>query len=121
MRFLIEANKMREYKTIRIQYYLYTNGQYCFYEIENLSNLSTFKMEEKSVLVTSVIPDEFLIRMVSMRLVIDAGEGMHLYFTTTSNIEPNIFDMLNEKFFEKIFICKSDFGENAYTACFKHK
>jgi hypothetical protein len=115
------AKFMREYNTKRIQYYLYIDGQYCHYEIDNLGKASTFRMEELSSVAQAVIPDEFLIRMNNMRLVIDSGEGIHLYFTTKFHTDPKIFDMLKERFFEKIFICKADFGTDAYTACFKHR
>ena len=111
----------REYNTRRIQYHLYINGQYCFYEIENLGKATTNRIEWLSVKVQSVIPEEFLSKMSTMRLVIDSINKMHLYFTTRSNVGVEIFDKLKDKFFEKVFICKADYGKNAYTACFKHK
>ena len=112
---------MKQFNTKRIQYYLYTNGQYCFYEIENLGTGSTYEMEEISASVFSVIPDEFLMKMRHIRMIIDSGKKASLYFTTASDVPFEAFEMLKDKFFEKVFICKEDAGINVYFGCFRHK
>lgn len=113
---------VKQFNTKRIQYSLYTNGEYCFYEIENLGIISTHKMEEISASVFSIIPDEFLMKMRHIRMIIDSGKNASLYFTTASNVPFEVFELLKDKFFERIFICKEeDVGTGVYTACFRHK
>lgn len=113
---------MTQFNTKRVQYNLYTNGEYCFYEIENLGTISTHKMEEISASVFSIIPDEFLMKMRHIRMIIDSGKNASLYFTTANNVPFEIFELLKDKFFEKIFICKEeDVGADIYIGCFRHK
>jgi hypothetical protein len=112
---------MREFNTIRIQYYLYTNGQYCLYEIENRGFLKTHELEEISAYVLAVIPDELLMQIRVLRFSIDANKGVVIYLTAMSGIGPDVFALLKEKFFEKIFICKEDSKTDIYIACFRHK
>lgn len=112
---------MREFNTKRIMYNLYTRGQYCFYEIENLGTISTYKMEEISASIFSIIPDDFLMKMRHIRMMIDSGKGVSIYFTTASNVPEEVFEMLKDKFFERVFVCKEDVGINVYVGCFRHK
>jgi hypothetical protein len=112
---------MKQFNTKRIQYNLYINGEYCFYEIENLGTISTHEVEEISALVFSVIPDDFLMKMRHIRMIIDSGKGVSIYFTTASNVPEEVFEMLKDKFFERIFVCKEDVGVDVYVGCFRHK
>lgn len=113
---------MTKFNTKRIQYDLYTNGQYCFYEIEDLGTISTYEMEEISASVFSVIPDDFLMKIRRIRMIIDSGKGASVYFTTADNVPSEVFEMLKDKFFERLFVCKEEnVGANIYIGCFRHK
>jgi hypothetical protein len=113
--------KLRELITKRIQYYMYTNGQYCFVEFESLGNLQASEIESLCNNVIDKIPEAVLVYIRVLRLVVDSGKGVTAYMTTTSGRGAGVFDLINEKFFDKIYICKDDSISDTHTACFRCK
>ena len=107
---------------IRIQEHWNLNGNYIFHEIENNGFRTVEEVSACRGLIISVIPEEILVQISRLKIVLSSGlSGGTIYMTTNSGVLPEIFDKMPEKFFERIYTIKNNIQDDAYDVCFHHK